>query len=56
LVNRLFGDTPLKRWPIARQIYENVGSNCQFVLYQGAGHEITTSMKTDIMNFFRDKI
>ena len=54
LVNRLFGTTPVLRWPKAEQIYEYVGCNSQFVLYPGAGHEITSAMAKDLKDFFQE--
>lgn len=54
LVNRLFGTTPVKRWPKAQQIYDYVGCSSQFVLYPGVGHEFSSGMKTDVINFFKD--
>jgi hypothetical protein len=54
LVNSLFGNTPIERWPKAKQIYEGIGSKCQFVLYSGVRHEISNTMKADIIKFFDD--
>lgn len=38
LINRLFGDTPVERWPVAEQIYGATGINARFIMYEGAGH------------------
>jgi len=52
LVNTLFGVTPVERWPKAEQIYESVGCNCTFRLYEGVGHTISGEMQRDIVQFF----
>lgn len=39
LVDRLFGDDPLSRWEAARAIYEESGTNVQFLLIDGVGHD-----------------
>jgi pimeloyl-ACP methyl ester carboxylesterase len=41
------------RWPLARAVYESVGSIAQFVVYPGVGHTITPQMFEDIKAFFR---
>ena len=52
-VNRLFGTTPVQRWPVAQAIYAAAGcSNAQFVTYSGIGHSFTTQMEQDIQRFF----
>jgi dienelactone hydrolase len=38
LGDHLFGTTPVGRWPKAKEIYDSVGCNSQFVLYPGVGH------------------
>ena len=43
--------TPVSRWPIAEEIYNSVGCNCEFVLYPGVGHEITNQMEGDVKTF-----
>lgn len=52
LVNRLFGTTPIARWPHAQAIYAAAGMNAIFVLYPGVGHTITNQMLDDIADFF----
>jgi len=52
LVTRLFGTTPIERWPKAQEIYDSVDCTSQFVLYPGAGHEITSRMMVDVIDFF----
>lgn len=49
---RLFGATPVERWPIAEEMYESAGCNSQFVLYPGVGHQITDAMWADTKDFF----
>ena len=52
-VNRLFGTTPLQRWPVAHTLYTNAGcTNVQFVTYPGIGHSFTAQMEDDIKHFF----
>jgi hypothetical protein len=52
-VNRLFGTTPVQRWPVAQSIYTGAGcSNVQFVTYPGIGHSFTSQMQDDIKHFF----
>jgi len=52
LIFEHFGETPIKRWPIAEQMYDSARCNSQFVLYPGVGHELTYAMLTDVRNFF----
>ena len=56
LIFNNFGDTPIKRWPIAEQMYESAGCNSRFVLYPGVGHEITHAMLADVRSFFLDNM
>ena len=56
LVNRLFGDNPVARWPHAEQIYRAVGCNASFALYPGVGHWISAEMWSDIEAFFGDHL
>ena len=51
LIFQYFGDTPVKRWPKAEEMYKSVGCSTQFVLYPGVGHTITPQMEVDIQNF-----
>jgi len=51
-VFRLFGDTPVERWPHAEAIYETAGMNSTFRLYPGVAHTITAEMFDDIAEFF----
>jgi hypothetical protein len=51
-VNRLFGTTPVERWPHAEEIYASAGMNATFVLYPGVGHTITNQMLEDLKSFF----
>ncbi|HWS78969.1 MAG TPA: hypothetical protein VN205_11420 [Thermomonas sp.] len=38
-VDRLFGDTPLARWPQAEALYARAGANARFELVAGVGHD-----------------
>ncbi len=53
LVFRLFGETPLARWPIAEQIYQAAGCSAQFVTYPGVGHEVSPQMTSDVEAFLK---
>jgi hypothetical protein len=52
IINASFGDKPVKRWPVAEDIYESEGMSAQFILYSKTGHEVTEEIKTDIIRFF----
>jgi hypothetical protein len=39
LVDRLFGIDPLSRWKDAESIYQEAGTNVQFLLVDGVGHD-----------------
>jgi len=51
-VYRLFGMTPVERWPAAEAIYDAAGMNATFRLYPGIGHTISDEMFDDIADFF----
>lgn len=51
-VNRLFGTTPVERWPHAEAIYAAAGMNATFRLYPGIGHTISNQMFDDVAAFF----
>jgi hypothetical protein len=53
LATRLFGNTPVKRWPFAERLYKAAGSACEFRLYPGVGHRPSEQMKDEILVFFR---
>jgi dienelactone hydrolase len=55
-VNRLFGATPIERWPKAEAIYAASAMNATFRLYPGVGHTITDEMFDDIANFFSSRL
>ncbi len=52
LVHRLFGLTPLERWPKAEKLYQLAQMNSVFRLYPGIGHEMTLEMRDDVIKFF----
>jgi pimeloyl-ACP methyl ester carboxylesterase len=39
VVDRFFGSDPLSRWEAARLIYQQAGTNVQFLLIEGVGHD-----------------
>ncbi len=53
-VNRLFGDTPLLRWPHAEALYESIGANSRFEVYPGVGHVFTAEMEAEVTAFYRN--
>ena len=54
LVMALFGPTPVARWEIAREIYESIDADAQFLLYPGVGHKTTPEIEEEIETFVRD--
>jgi pimeloyl-ACP methyl ester carboxylesterase len=52
LVFRLFGETPVARWPHAQAIYDASGCYSVFRLYPGVGHEVSAAMEADVIGFF----
>ena len=38
-VMRLFGKTPVARWPQAERLYRDAGATAEFVLVDGVGHD-----------------
>jgi hypothetical protein len=52
LINSLFGNTVVGRWPEIQNVYDSIGSNSTFVTYVGVGHEFTSEMTDDVFNFF----
>lgn len=53
LVDRLFGEGPLSRWPAAEALYAAVGSNARFLLVDGVGHD-RRALQRYTTDFFRD--
>jgi dienelactone hydrolase len=53
VVMRLFGKTPVARWPAAQRLYEAAHLRARFVLYPGVGHTLTPEMRADIEALFR---
>lgn len=39
IVNELFGDTPIKRWDMAKDLHASVSTNIEFLLVDGVGHD-----------------
>lgn len=56
LIFRLFGETPVERWPTAEQLYQNAGISATFKLYSETAHDVTTAMKIDIWNFYKEAL
>lgn len=53
LVFSLFGETPVSRWEIIRQIYKDAGMNATFKLYPDVKHTITPAMYNDLVEFLK---
>jgi len=51
LIFRRFGKTPVARWKVAERLYVERGMNARFMLYPGAGHEVTPAMRADVEKF-----
>ena len=49
---RLFGRTPVERWPVAEAMYRAAGMNAIFKVYSDVGHDVTDSMDADVIEFF----
>ncbi|MEO8585567.1 MAG: hypothetical protein ABI584_05360 [Acidobacteriota bacterium] len=56
LVFRLFGKAPVSRWKKAETLYAKAGLDVRFVLYPGAGHEVTREMDADVAKFFEARL
>jgi pimeloyl-ACP methyl ester carboxylesterase len=54
LIYRLFGDTPVQRWPIAEKMYKEAGTNTTFILYENAGHRPTLRSFRNTKELFRE--
>ena len=52
LVHRLFGLTPVERWPKVEKLYQLAQMNATFRLYPGVAHEMTPDMRADVVKFF----
>jgi dienelactone hydrolase len=48
LITRLFGATPVARWPVAQRLYERAKLDATFKLYPGVAHTVTSEMQRDI--------
>ncbi len=51
-----YGSTAAARFPEAEKIYKSVGCNCQFVLYPGVAHEVSSDELEDIIAFFSNHL
>jgi pimeloyl-ACP methyl ester carboxylesterase len=54
LVFRLFGETPVERWPIAEEIYKSIDANAEFHTYPGIGHRPAAIAET--IEFFSNQM
>lgn len=52
LIFALFGKTPVERWEISKQLYQEGKLNAEFKLYPKIKHEVTKEMMEDILAFF----
>lgn len=53
IIMKLFGQTPVERWPVIGEIYRDKCHKCEFKMYEGVGHEVNSEMWKDIKAFFR---
>lgn len=53
MVKRLFGDTPLKRWPAAKRLYAGADADVRFELVKGVGHD-RKALQPNATRFLRD--
>jgi|SRR3972149_2821039 len=51
-----YGSTAAARFPEAEKIYKSVGCTCQFVLYPGVAHEVSSDELEDIITFFSNHL
>lgn len=56
LIFRLFGSTPIARWPLAEKMYQQRGMNVRFKTYQGVEHNVSDEAKNDIYEFIKEHI
>ncbi|MEZ4698905.1 MAG: hypothetical protein R2834_01135 [Rhodothermales bacterium] len=52
-LDRLFGNTPLSRWPHSEVLYHQAGADVRFVLVEGVGHDRKATEDLGLM-FFSD--
>lgn len=52
LIDKFFGTDPLSRWEAAKSIYLSAGTNAQFLLIDGIGHD-RKALQTYSTEFFR---
>ncbi len=48
-----FGQTPVQRWAQAEKVYQELGANVQFKIYEGVGHDLTDDMQKDVLTFLK---
>lgn len=51
LVFDLFGKTPVERWTINQQLYQEEKLNAEFKLYPNVAHKFMPEMMTDVLGF-----
>jgi hypothetical protein len=52
VVIRLFGATPVARWPAAERLYRAAGLDARFKLYPDTAHDSTPAMNDDMAALF----
>jgi pimeloyl-ACP methyl ester carboxylesterase len=52
-VDRLFGDTPMLRWPHVERLYHAAGADVKFLLVPGVGHD-RRALQQHTTEFFRE--
>jgi pimeloyl-ACP methyl ester carboxylesterase len=56
IVDKLFGTTPVQRWPRAEELYRQAGVPATFRLYPGAGHVPNEAMDRDVFEFLQKNL
>ncbi|MEQ1922376.1 MAG: hypothetical protein ABL952_07695, partial [Pyrinomonadaceae bacterium] len=51
IINPLFGNKPVDRWPISEALYKQAGLNAVFKIYPEIAHMVAPLMRDDIRAF-----
>ena len=54
LVKEVLGEKMRERWEKSKLIFQKLNISAEMVMYEGVGHKITTEIKEDIINFFKN--
>jgi hypothetical protein len=56
IIDLLYGEDPVDRWPVIAQEYKIAGCNAEFRMYGEYGHHISSAMYSDTLDFFRQNM